>query len=292
MPSQLTYKTTSFSTQNRLENTHVFNPDSTGKEKDSETGHHYFGARYYNSDLSLWLSVDPMSDKYPNLSPYAYCTWNPMKLVDPDGEFPILPVIAAIKGAARGVEHFSHNSDVKTVAYAVNHPYNALRTGWLIDGGKNGISSFAHNFSVAMCDAANLSNGAEGSQRNAIRHTLWQAILTNEMGSGHAERIGNNHESGPKTDLTQRIFNTMEDADKVCDQLNNEIGRSIGKRNYGENNKTMSKKVANELYANGLWTVSKNSDRTYSIQKTKISKTEYLKVINEINNLNNYGLHE
>ena len=58
----------------------------SGKEKDSETGYHYFGARYYNSDLSLWLSVDPMADKYPSLSPYNYCAWNPMKIVDPDGE--------------------------------------------------------------------------------------------------------------------------------------------------------------------------------------------------------------
>ena len=29
--------------------------------------------------------MDPMSDKYPSLSPYNYCAWNPMKLVDPDG---------------------------------------------------------------------------------------------------------------------------------------------------------------------------------------------------------------
>ena len=59
----------------------------TGKERDSETGFSYFGARYYDSDLMTgWLSVDPMADKYPGLSPYAYCAWNPVKLVDSDGE--------------------------------------------------------------------------------------------------------------------------------------------------------------------------------------------------------------
>ena len=36
--------------------------------------------------MTMWLSVDPMSDKYPSMSPYNYCAWNPVKLVDPDGE--------------------------------------------------------------------------------------------------------------------------------------------------------------------------------------------------------------
>ena len=57
----------------------------SGKEKDVETGYSYFGARYYDSGLSIWLSVDPLSDKYPNLTPYAYCANNPVILVDPDG---------------------------------------------------------------------------------------------------------------------------------------------------------------------------------------------------------------
>ncbi|MEI6697265.1 MAG: putative toxin [Bacteroidota bacterium] len=39
------------------------------------------------------LSVDPMSDKYPNISPYAYCAWNPVKLVDPDGKYSQIPPI-------------------------------------------------------------------------------------------------------------------------------------------------------------------------------------------------------
>ena len=85
MHQQSTHKNDILSTSKRPENTAILRPLFTGKEKDSETGYYYFGARYYNSDLSLWLSVDPMSDKYPSLSPYNYCAWNPMKIVDPDG---------------------------------------------------------------------------------------------------------------------------------------------------------------------------------------------------------------
>ena len=58
----------------------------SAKEKDSETGLSYFGSRYYSSDLSVWLSVDPMASKYPSLSPYVYCANNPVKVVDPNGE--------------------------------------------------------------------------------------------------------------------------------------------------------------------------------------------------------------
>ena len=65
----------------------VFN----GKEKDYESGFHYYGARYYWSEvLTGWLSVDPMMDKYPGISPYAYCMWNPIKLEDPYGMDTIL----------------------------------------------------------------------------------------------------------------------------------------------------------------------------------------------------------
>ena len=45
----------------------------------------YFGARYYNSDISVWLSVDPMSDFRQGLSPYNYVQWNPSNRIDPSG---------------------------------------------------------------------------------------------------------------------------------------------------------------------------------------------------------------
>ena len=58
----------------------------TGKERDEETGYDYFGARFY-WQAGTWLSVDPWADKYPQISPYAYCGWNPIKFVDPDGRY-------------------------------------------------------------------------------------------------------------------------------------------------------------------------------------------------------------
>ncbi|MFV0501413.1 MAG: RHS repeat-associated core domain-containing protein, partial [Bacteroidales bacterium] len=57
-----------------------------GKEKDPESGYYNYGARYYGGNLPIWLSVDPMSDKYPHLTSYNYCSNNPVVLRDPDGK--------------------------------------------------------------------------------------------------------------------------------------------------------------------------------------------------------------
>ena len=89
----------------------------TGKERDSETGFSYFGVRYYDSDLMTgWLSVDPMADKYPNISPYAYCAWNPVRLVDHEGEFPRLPYfirVATSKNVYRAIGYkLKHGGDL------------------------------------------------------------------------------------------------------------------------------------------------------------------------------------
>ena len=72
---------------NRTKNVRFYPFSCTGKERDEETGYGYFGARYMDHELmTMWLSVDPMADKYPSISTYAYCSWNPIKLVDPNGE--------------------------------------------------------------------------------------------------------------------------------------------------------------------------------------------------------------
>ena len=55
------------------------------KELDEETGLYYYGARYYDPRLSLWMSTDPLQEKYPNISPYCYTVNNPLKFIDPTG---------------------------------------------------------------------------------------------------------------------------------------------------------------------------------------------------------------
>jgi len=62
----------------------------SGKEKDA-TGLYYFGARYYDPNTMRWLSCDPAEQGW---SPYVYCGGNPVNMVDPDGECPILIAMA------------------------------------------------------------------------------------------------------------------------------------------------------------------------------------------------------
>ena len=69
--------------RNNIWNTpYLFN----AKEFDEETGLYYYGARYYEPRLSLWMSIDPLSLDYPNMTTYAYCSNNPIMATDVDGE--------------------------------------------------------------------------------------------------------------------------------------------------------------------------------------------------------------
>lgn len=56
-----------------------------GKELDPETGNYYYGARYYDPKVSVWLSVDPKAHWYPGYGPYNFSLNNPVNLVDPNG---------------------------------------------------------------------------------------------------------------------------------------------------------------------------------------------------------------
>ena len=42
--------------------------------------------RWYAPDLPRFLSLDPLAEKYPSISPYAYCAGNPVRYIDPTGK--------------------------------------------------------------------------------------------------------------------------------------------------------------------------------------------------------------
>lgn len=85
-----------------FENQYKFN----GKELDVKTGYYYYGARYFNPSVGIWLSTDPLSGYNPvfevehyidgqhnggvfnskNLHTYGYCYSNPVKYYDPNGK--------------------------------------------------------------------------------------------------------------------------------------------------------------------------------------------------------------
>ena len=56
------------------------------KEFDEETGLYYYGARYYEPRLSLWISCDPLEENHYEISSYCYTGNNPIKYSDPNGE--------------------------------------------------------------------------------------------------------------------------------------------------------------------------------------------------------------
>ncbi len=111
------------------------------KEKDYESGFHYYGSRYYSSELSIWNSTDPMADKYPSLTPYNYCANNPVKLIDPNGDTITIPyardrsrVLKMINSLARGI-------------------FGIDKNGYLYLKSKNGKEGYSEYYRDKLCEA-------------------------------------------------------------------------------------------------------------------------------------------
>jgi RHS repeat-associated protein len=76
----------------------VVNPFAfTGREFDSESGLHYYRARYYSPETGRFLSPDPIGFLGNDLNLYRYVHNNPVNATDPTGMFEIVTcgVVAA-----------------------------------------------------------------------------------------------------------------------------------------------------------------------------------------------------
>lgn|GEM_PF-3498725 len=138
-----------------------------GKELDEATQLYYYGARYYDPKLSIWLSVDPLAEKYPSVSPYAYALNNPVKFVDPDGRDVIIWYLA---------------SDGKMHAY--DYKYGAGYSG------KN-------KYLIAFHKAANaLINSGAGGNLKALDGRKEKVWVSDK---GYTDEVGANFDPNTKT---------------------------------------------------------------------------------------------
>jgi RHS repeat-associated protein len=84
----------------------------TGHERDEEVGLDYMKARRYAPEFGRFLSVDPMADQYPGISPYSYALNNPLIFVDPTGEYLVAAsgryVTRQSRGMLRTISFFQH----------------------------------------------------------------------------------------------------------------------------------------------------------------------------------------
>jgi len=88
-----------------------------GKEKDDEMngdGNELdFGVRIYDSRVGRWLALDPLSDKYPRLSPYSAFANNPIIFIDPDGR--VLTLGGQLDVAADDIKSLIENPKYRDV---------------------------------------------------------------------------------------------------------------------------------------------------------------------------------
>lgn len=75
-----------------------------GKEKDTESGLFYYGARYCLSNIIKWLSVDPLAEKNYTESTYLFVGGNPFIYIDQDGKEKIV-----VSGSEKDTDRHKYN---------------------------------------------------------------------------------------------------------------------------------------------------------------------------------------
>ena len=126
-----------------------------GKEKQEigNTGLLDYGARFYNPDIGRWTTLDPLASKYYNISPYAYCTGNPVRFIDIEGMFVGDPIknpkivrnrasnlygegIRILNGIRRTHQGFDYFAPIGTDVMAVKDGVVVQSKGYHVDYGK------------------------------------------------------------------------------------------------------------------------------------------------------------
>ena len=115
------------------------------KELDSETGMHYYGARYHHPKLSVWMSVDPLA--HQTLEAYQFTGNNPIALIDPNGED--VEILVGKPYTKNGKDHPYGHVALRVYGEGYDYIYDFGRYGdtWGLIGAGDGILNVYKNSS-------------------------------------------------------------------------------------------------------------------------------------------------
>jgi len=71
-----------------------------------------YGARFYDSQIGRWHTLDPLSEAYYSINPYAYGGNNPVYYYDKDGRFLGTLIGALVGGIVGGVNAAIHHKNI------------------------------------------------------------------------------------------------------------------------------------------------------------------------------------
>ena len=160
----------------------------TGKERDSETGYDYFGARYYWSTLGIFTQSDPLASKYPWITSYAYCANNPVKYIDPDGEAVHVAVGAVVGAVIAGtISGISAMSDPTKSTKAV---LGAIAGGALSGAITGGVAAATGGLSLIGTGGTIAISAGTGFLGESIGSVVSQGIENGQVDAGEMLRAG------------------------------------------------------------------------------------------------------
>ena len=183
------------------------------KEFDEETGMYYYGARYYEPRLSLWMSTDPMEEKYPDYSTYIYAAQNPIAYSDPTG--------MEIRGVTKSdAEEFK--SDVHLILG--DSKFDNLRSLISLKGKK-----FQQIPDTALADALDGVTCSEDEM--AYISLLVNTINSKEVHSIEYLKDGEEVSSSGYSDIN-KYLNSIDPDSKIGDAFRKREERSDGSTRY------------------------------------------------------------